>query len=65
MFSYLDAHPERPSLEYFMEEYLRLLPEYQNIPLEQLDLKRFLFGFFPAYRQSPLKIPLRKCSVEF
>ena len=57
MFSYLDAHPKRPSLEYFMEEYLKLLPEYQNIPLEQLDFKRFLFGFFPAYRQSPLKIP--------
>ena len=57
MFSYLDAHPERPSLEYFMEEYLRLLPEYQNIKLEELDFKRFLFGFFPAYRQSPLNIP--------
>ena len=57
MFSYLDAHPERPSLEYFMEEYLRLLPKYQNIELEQLDFKRFLFGFFPAYRQSPLNIP--------
>lgn len=57
MFSYLDAHPERPSLEYFMEEYLRLLPEYQNSDLKQLDFKRFLFGFFPAYRQSPLNIP--------
>lgn len=57
MFSYLDARPERPSLESFMEEYLKLLPKYQNIELEQLDFKRFLFGFFPAYRQSPLNIP--------
>ena len=57
MFSYLDAHPERPSLEFFMDEYLRLLPEYQKIELEQLDFKRFLFGFFPAYRQSPLHLP--------
>ncbi|VEP14856.1 Flavin-dependent dehydrogenase [Hyella patelloides LEGE 07179] len=57
MFSYLDAHPERPSLDYFMSEYLRLLSDYQNVNLEQLDFKRFLFGFFPAYRQSPLKIP--------
>jgi lycopene cyclase CruP len=57
MFSYLDAHPQRPSLEYFMAEYLRLLPEYQNIQLEQLDFQRFLFGFFPAYRESPLKLP--------
>ena len=57
MFSYLDAHPERPSLEFFMDEYLRLLPEYQKIELAQLDFKRFLFGFFPAYRQSPLHLP--------
>ena len=57
MFSYLDADPNRPSLEYFMSEYLRLLPQYQDIELSQLDFKRFLFGFFPAYHQSPLKIP--------
>jgi lycopene cyclase CruP len=60
MFSYLDAHPDRPSLEYFMEEYLRLLPEYQKINLEELNFKRFLFGFFPAYRQSPLPIPFER-----
>jgi lycopene cyclase CruP len=56
MFSYLDARPERLSLEFFMNEYLRLLPEYQNIELEQLKFERFLFGFFPAYRQSPLHL---------
>jgi lycopene cyclase CruP len=55
MFTYLDAHPNRFSLEFFMEEYLRLLPEYQNIELLQLDFKRFLFGFFPSYRNSPLR----------
>ncbi len=60
MFSYLDAHPQRPSLEYFMEEYLRLLPEYQNIELEQLEFQRFLFGFFPAYRESPLHLPFNR-----
>ncbi|MEM9274682.1 MAG: FAD-dependent oxidoreductase [Cyanobacteria bacterium P01_F01_bin.143] len=60
MFSYLDAESERPSLEYFMSEYLRLLPEYQNISLEQLDFKRFLFGFFPAYRKSPLNLPYNR-----
>ena len=56
MFSYLDADPARPSLEYFMDEYLRLLPKYQNIELEKLDFKRFLFGFFPAYKDSPIKL---------
>ncbi len=60
MFSYLDAHPQRPSLEYFMDEYLRLLPEYQNIQLEQLDFQRFLFGFFPAYKESPLNLPFNR-----
>jgi lycopene cyclase CruP len=57
MFSYLDAEPNRPSLEYFMDEYLRLLPAYQEVELEQLEFKRFLFGFFPAYKNSPIKLP--------
>ena len=56
MFSYLDANPQRPSLEYFMEEYLKLLPEYQKVELEQLEFQRFLFGFFPAYKDSPIKL---------
>ncbi|MDJ0578088.1 MAG: FAD-binding oxidoreductase [Xenococcaceae cyanobacterium MO_234.B1] len=60
MFSYLDAHCDRPSLQDFMEEYLRLLPEYQNIELEQLDFARFLFGFFPAYSKSPLHLPFNR-----
>ena len=60
MFSYLDANPERPSLEYFMDEYLRLLPEYQNVELEELEFKRFLFGFFPAYKDSPIKLPFNR-----
>ncbi len=60
LFSYLDAHCDRPSLKYFMEEYLRLLPQYQNIELEQLDFTRFLLGFFPAYRHSPLHLPFNR-----
>lgn len=57
LFTYVDAHPDRFSLEFFMEEYFRLLPEYQNIELSQLKFERFLFGFFPSYRQSPLRLP--------
>jgi len=56
MFSYLDADSDRPGLEYFMNEYLRLLPEYQGISLEKLDFKRFLYGFFPAYKNSPIRL---------
>lgn len=57
LFTYLDAHPERMSLENFFGEYLRLLPEYQQVELERLQFKRALFGFFPCYRNSPLKTP--------
>ncbi len=57
LFTYLDAHPERPSLEFLFEEYLRLLPEYQAVELSQLDFQRMLFGFFPAYRDSPIRLP--------
>ena len=57
LFTYLDAHPERPSLEFLFEEYLRLLPEYQGMDVSQLDFKRVLFGFFPAYRDSPIRMP--------
>lgn len=57
MFTYLDAKPQRPSLEEFFAEYLRLLPEYQNVQLAQLEFVRALFGFFPSYRQSPIKMP--------
>ena len=56
MFSYLDADSARPSLEYFMEEYLRLLPEYQGFALDKLDFKRFIYGFFPAYKNSPIRL---------
>lgn len=55
LFTYLDAHPDRPSLETLFEEYFRLLPDYQNIDLSQLQFQRALFGFFPCYRQSPLR----------
>ena len=57
LFTYLDAHPKRPSLEFLFEEYLRLLPDYQGVELSQLDFKRVLFGFFPAYRDSPIRLP--------
>jgi len=57
LFTYLDASPDRPSLEFFMDEYFRLLPEYQQVELSQLNFKRVLFGFFPAYKNSPLRVP--------
>ncbi|USR91030.1 FAD-binding oxidoreductase [Phormidium yuhuli AB48] len=57
LFTYLDTHPDRFSLEFFFDEYLRLLPEYQQCQLDQLDIKRALFGMFPSYRNSPVRSP--------
>jgi lycopene cyclase CruP len=56
LFTYMDAHPERLSLEAMFEDYLRLMPEYQGVELAQLQLQRALFGFFPSYRH-PLRSP--------
>ena len=55
MFTYLDAHPNRLSLTEMFEDYLDLLPQYQKVSLEQLDFVRALFGFFPCYKDSPLR----------
>jgi lycopene cyclase CruP len=55
LFTYLDADPDRFSLEFLFDEYFRLLPEYQQVELSQLQFKRALYGFFPCYRQSPLQ----------
>lgn len=57
LFTYVDLHGDRPSLEQLFEDYFRLLPDYQGIALEQLQWKRALFGFFPCYRRSPLRSP--------
>jgi lycopene cyclase CruP len=57
LFTYLDAHPDRFSVEFLFNEYLQLLPTYQQVELTQLNFQRCLFGCFPSYRDSPLKTP--------
>jgi lycopene cyclase CruP len=57
MFTYMDADPQRQGLEALFEDYLRLMPKYQGVELNQLTFQRALFGFFPSYRQSPLQTP--------
>lgn len=44
----------RPSLEALLEEYWDLMPEYQGVKLESLEVLRILFGFFPTYRQAQI-----------
>lgn len=58
MFTYMDAHENRPSLEDLMEDYWKTLPTYQpsiKNPETDLDIKRILFAYFPTYRDSPIK----------
>jgi lycopene cyclase CruP len=55
LFTYLDAQPDRISIETLFDEYFRLLPEYQKTAIEDLDIKRALFGLFPCYKDSPLR----------
>ncbi|MEL6224022.1 MAG: FAD-binding oxidoreductase [Cyanobacteria bacterium J06627_8] len=61
LFTYVDANPDRLSLEQLFEDYWTLLPDYQNCSLDDLTLKRALFGFFPCYRDSPLQLPWDRC----
>ncbi len=56
LFTYLDANRDRFSLETLFDDYFKLLPQYQNVELEQLEFVRALFGFFPCYRENPLQL---------
>jgi lycopene cyclase CruP len=56
LFTYVDASPDRLSLTDLFDEYFRLLPAYQGVELDQLQFQRALYGFFPSYRQSPLRL---------
>lgn len=57
LFTYIDAHPDRFSVKFLFDEYLRLLPTYQQVELARLNFQRCLFGCFPSYRNSPLQTP--------
>lgn len=57
LFTYLDPDPERFSIRELVEDYLTLLPEYQEIDLDQITFQRFLFGVFPSFQDSPLRLP--------
>ncbi|PKU87831.1 hypothetical protein MA16_Dca021177 [Dendrobium catenatum] len=54
MFTYVDAKPGSPTLEELLEEYWDLLPQYQGIAIDKLEVLRVIFGIFPTFRDSPL-----------
>ncbi|XP_042479008.1 uncharacterized protein LOC122059967 isoform X2 [Macadamia integrifolia] len=54
MFTYLDPQPGCPKLEDLLEDYWDLMPAYQGVSLDDLEILRVLFGIFPTYCDSPL-----------
>lgn len=49
MFSYLDAEPHRPSLEEMFEDYWELMPQYQNIDMQDFQVRPVM----PSQGQAP------------
>ncbi|XP_031105698.1 uncharacterized protein LOC116010428 isoform X2 [Ipomoea triloba] len=55
MFTYVDPQPGCPKLEELLEDYWDLMPSYQGVSLDSLEILRVIFGIFPTYRDSPLQ----------
>ncbi|KAI5002008.1 hypothetical protein ZWY2020_026658 [Hordeum vulgare] len=54
MFTYVDPQFGSPKLEELLEMFWDLMPGYQDTVLENLDIRRVIYGIFPTYRDSPL-----------
>ncbi|CAI9090056.1 OLC1v1024745C1 [Oldenlandia corymbosa var. corymbosa] len=54
MFTYVDPQPGCPKLEDLLEDYWNLMPNYQGVSLDNLEILRVIFGIFPTYCDSPL-----------
>lgn len=54
MFTYVDPQFGCPKLEELLEMFWDLMPGYQDVVLENLDIRRVIYGIFPTYRDSPL-----------
>ncbi|GLC38248.1 hypothetical protein PLESTB_000941300 [Pleodorina starrii] len=55
LFTYLTADSYRPSLAAMLDDYWNLMPQYQGVRLEDITFKRLLFGFFPTFKDTPLR----------
>ncbi|XP_057954523.1 uncharacterized protein LOC131148671 [Malania oleifera] len=54
MFTYVDPKPGCPKLEDLLEDYWDLMPKYQGVSINDLEMLRVIYGIFPTYRDSPL-----------
>ncbi|CAK7349018.1 unnamed protein product [Dovyalis caffra] len=50
MFTYVSPQPGSPKLEDLLEDYWDLMPEYQGVSLDNLEILRVIYGIFPTYR---------------
>ncbi|KAJ0261984.1 Lycopene beta/epsilon cyclase protein [Hirschfeldia incana] len=55
MFTYTEPQSTSPSLEDLLEEYWKLMPTYQGVSLDELEILRVVYGIFPTYKNSPLQ----------
>ncbi|KAJ6880401.1 hypothetical protein NC652_033676 [Populus alba x Populus x berolinensis] len=54
MFTYVSPQPGSPKLEELLEDFWDLMPEYQGVSLDNLEILRVIYGIFLTYRDSPL-----------
>ncbi|XWS47406.1 hypothetical protein CRYUN_Cryun14cG0149500 [Craigia yunnanensis] len=54
MFTYVNPQPSSPKLEELLEDYWDLMPKYQGVSMDNLEILRVIYGIFPTYRDSPL-----------
>ncbi|KAI3803567.1 hypothetical protein L1987_31723 [Smallanthus sonchifolius] len=54
MFTYVQPQPSSPKLEELLEDYWDLMPMYQEVSLDDLEILRVIYGIFPTFRDSPL-----------
>ncbi|XP_076915976.1 uncharacterized protein LOC143575501 [Bidens hawaiensis] len=54
MFTYVEPQPSSPKLEELLEDYWDLMPKYQEVSLDDLEILRVIYGIFPTFRDSPL-----------
>ncbi|KAA3459183.1 Lycopene cyclase-type, FAD-binding protein [Gossypium australe] len=50
MFTYVNPQPTSPKLEELLEDYWDLMPKYQGVSMDSLEILRVIYGIFPTYR---------------
>ncbi|CAM8957454.1 unnamed protein product [Rhodiola kirilowii] len=60
LFTYIDPQPGSPKLEELLEDYWDLMPNYQGVSLDDLEILRVAYGIFPTFRNSPLPSAFRR-----